>query len=223
MHNTTPKDAHKSAETHSNRPLNNVSREELARNIFSPHDLHYVQLAPQYFENVITLGNYVHGDNYLTPELMTDYYTRSFHNNVNASWLALHDGVVVGFRLTFAHTQWTPDKWCSTNLWTVHKDKVCYFKCNTVAPSKQGLGIGSKLLAKSIESASMQGAVAGLAHIWLASPGNSAFNYFSKNGGVLIKKHSNKWQHASIYEGYDCPVCDKHCYCEGAEMLLPFS
>lgn len=208
MHNTASKDAHK----------NSYKSEEATR-----QDIHYVQLAPQYFEGVIALGNHVHGDNYLTPELMSDYYTRSFHNNVNASWLALHNDVVVGFRLTFAHTQWTPDEWCSANLWNVDKDKVCYFKCNTVVPDKQGLGIGSKLLAKSIESASIQGALAGLAHIWLASPGNSAFKYFSKNGGVLIKKHPNKWQYASIYEGYDCPVCDEHCYCEGAEMMLSFS
>lgn len=182
----------------------------------------FIQLSPEHFEGVIELGNSVHGDNYLTPELLYKYYNRSFHNNINASWLALQNNTVVGFRLTFAHTQWTQDKWCSPHLWNVDKEKVCYFKCNTVSPLKQALGIGSALLAKSIESAKAQGAVAGLAHIWLASPGNSAFKYFSKNGGVLVRKHANKWQHASIHEGYDCPVCSGYCECEGAEMLLSF-
>ncbi|WP_394221546.1 GNAT family N-acetyltransferase [Alteromonas gracilis] len=182
----------------------------------------YELLAPQYFSGVITLGNDVHGDNYLTDDLLNDYYTKSFVDNINASWVALYKNKVVGFRLTFAHTQWQPDQWCTPSLWPVNPDKVCYFKCNTVDPTMQGCGIGSKLLNKSIACAKAQGAEAGLAHIWLASPGNSAFKYFSKNGGQLIKKHPNKWRYASVHEGYDCPVCEGYCECEGAEMLLQF-
>ncbi|GMM67691.1 hypothetical protein MTsDn1_09850 [Alteromonas sp. MTD1] len=186
-------------------------------------DISYAPLAPSHFAGVIELGNAVHGDNYLTDELINDYYNRSFHNHVNASWVALHNNIVVGFRLTFAHSQWQADKWCSTDLWPVDAKYVCYFKCNTVSPSMQGLGIGSTLLKKSIEKATEQGALAGLAHIWLASPGNSAFKYFTKNGGELIKKHPNKWRYASVHEGYDCPVCEGYCECEGAEMMLRFN
>ncbi|BFT31306.1 hypothetical protein D210916BOD24_24820 [Alteromonas sp. D210916BOD_24] len=187
-------------------------------------DVHYAPLAPEYFEGIVTLGNQVHGDNYLTLDLITQYYTQSFHDGINASWVALSgtDDQVVGFRLTFAHSQWQTDKWCSPDMWPVDKNKVCYFKCNTVSPAMQGLGIGSILLEKSITQAKAQGAVAGLAHIWLASPGNSAFKYFAKNGGELIKKHPNKWRYASIHENYDCPVCEGYCECEGAEMLLRF-
>ncbi|KXJ60200.1 MAG: acetyltransferase [Alteromonas sp. Nap_26] len=185
-------------------------------------DITYVQLAPEHFEGVITLGNYVHGDNYLTDDLLNEYYRKSFHNDVNASWVAVYEGHIVGFRLTFAHSQWQPDKWCTPDNWPVEPSLVCYFKCNTVAPAMQGLGIGSSLLRKSIELAKVQGAKAGLAHIWLASPGNSAFKYFSKNGGELIKKHPDKWRYPSIHEGYDCPVCEGYCECEGAEMLLKF-
>ncbi|WP_338518607.1 GNAT family N-acetyltransferase [Alteromonas gracilis] len=182
----------------------------------------YAQLAQEHFDGVIELGNAVHGDNYLTDALINDYYNRSFHNEINASWVALHNNKVVGFRLTFAHSQWQVDKWCSPSLWQLDADRVCYFKCNTVSPTMQGTGIGSTLLKKSVERASAQGAQAGLAHIWLASPGNSAFKYFTKNGGELIKKHPDKWRYISIHDGYNCPVCEGYCECEGAEMLLRF-
>jgi len=86
----------------------------------------------------------------------------------------------------------------------------------------RGHGIGSSLLMLSIEQAKLQGAKAGLAHIWLASPGNSAFKYFKKCGGELIKEHPNRW--AGWYEshGYICPVCGADCDCTAAEMMIRF-
>ncbi len=194
----------------------------MSTSAYTKSDINYVLLSPEYFAGIIVLGNQVHGDNYLTHSLLADYYDKGFYNGINASWVALLDNKVVGFRLTFAHNQWQKDKWISPDLWGIDQNKVCYFKCNTVSPNLQGLGIGSTLLTNSIDHAKQQGAIAGLAHIWLASPGNSAFKYFSKNGGQLIKKHANKWRYASIHEGYDCPVCSHYCECEGAEMLLRF-
>ncbi len=182
----------------------------------------YQPLAPEHFKRVITLGNEVQGDGYLTPESLDDIYQRGWHNTINASYVALKGDRVVGFRLTYAHDKWDHDEWCTPDAWPVDPAKVCYFKCNTVDPAFQGSGIGSRMLALSIQQAKAQGAQAGLAHIWLASPGNSAFRYFSKNGGQLIKKHPNKWRYSSIHEGYDCPVCPGYCECEGAEMLLVF-
>ena len=183
----------------------------------------YLPLAPEHFDDVIRLGNEVQGENYLMPDTLKTMYDKSWHNNINASLVSYCGDDIVGFRITYAHSQWQCDKWCSPELWPVAPDKVCYFKCNTVSPAMQGAGIGSTLLAKSVSAAKAQGAEAGLAHIWLSSPGNSAFKYFSKNGGELIKKHPNKWRYESIHEGYDCPVCPETCECEGAEMLLRFS
>ncbi len=65
-------------------------------------DICYESLAPEFFAGVIALGNHVHGDNYLTNELLADYYAKSFVGNTNASWVALYKQKVVGFRLTFA-------------------------------------------------------------------------------------------------------------------------
>ncbi|MFC3094403.1 N-acetyltransferase [Alteromonas sediminis] len=183
----------------------------------------YHELAPEHFSEILALGNLVHGDNYLDINSINNLYERSWQDNINASWVALNkDGKLVGFRLTNAASQWHPDKWCSPDKWPVDASRVCYFKCNTVDESVRGQGVGSTLLRKSIASAQMQGALAGLAHIWMASPNNSAYGYFSACGGVVIKMHPNKWQHLCFEDNYACPVCDDLCTCTGAEMLLAF-
>lgn len=186
-------------------------------------DITYSELTPAHFSAVLELGNRVQGEGYLNLDNLTDYYQRGVKDGINAGIVAFYQTQLVGFRLTFAQGQWEIDQWATPQEWGVVPDKVCYFKCNTVDPAMQGYGIGSTLLNKAIAAARSQGSLAGLAHIWLASPGNSAFRYFSKNGGRLIKKHPNKWQYAALYEGYDCPVCDALCECVAAEMLLTFT
>lgn len=196
----------------------------------------YVSLASQHFNAIVELGNYVHGDNYLNIESVKRLYQQSWSNDINASWVAIDTsiksksgrsiekyGLLVGFRLTIAAKNWQVDQWCTPSEWEYANSDICYFKCNTVDADYRGRGIGSELLTKSIKCCEKQGAKAGLAHIWLASPGNSAFRYFSACGGRLIKKHPNKWQSASIDDAYECPVCDNICTCIAAEMLLEFS
>jgi ribosomal protein S18 acetylase RimI-like enzyme len=202
--------------------------------------INYVQLSAHHFDAVIALGNQVHGDNYLDQSSLSDLYQRSWSNNINASWVAVlsldelrklnvsslrntPDGYLIGFRLTIASNQWTPDKWCLPLLWDVPKEHVCYFKCNTVDAELRGRGVGSRLLKKSIDTSRQQGALAGVAHIWLASPGNSALSYFKACGGQLVKEHTNRWQQYSIEDGYDCPVCGAICQCTAAEMILRFN
>jgi len=196
----------------------------------------YEALAPKHFNAILALGNYVHGDNYIDAAGIQSIYDKSIVNGINASWVALSPNVddftpdrrvnehaLVGFRLTLAAQLWEIDQWCSPQLWGQDARQVCYFKCNTVDDSMRGQGIGKSLLLKSIENAKAQGAHAGLAHIWLASPNNSAFAYFSACGGKLVKEHPNKWQIHSIEDNYDCPVCGSFCTCTAAEMLLDFS
>jgi ribosomal protein S18 acetylase RimI-like enzyme len=202
--------------------------------------LKYVSLSPRHFAAIIQLGNHVHGDNYLDETSLRDIYERGFSNNINASWVALVsdqeaqkmqrveqrstvDGYLVGFRLTIAANKWDVDKWCTPERWPVPPKQVCYFKCNTVDAEARGRGVGSTLLKKSIESCKQQGAEAGVAHIWLASPANSAFAYFQACGGSLVKEHPNRWQQYSIEDNYDCPVCGALCECTAAEMILHFS
>ena len=89
-------------------------------------DISYESLAPEFFAGVISLGNHVHGDNYLTNELLADYYAKSFVGNTNASWVALYKQKVVGFRLTFAHTQWEADEWYILSLASRSKYRMLF-------------------------------------------------------------------------------------------------
>ncbi|MBC3765184.1 GNAT family N-acetyltransferase [Neptunicella marina] len=182
----------------------------------------YQPLSASHFDALLTLGNAVHGDNYLDRPALEKLYELGFKNGINASWVALNNGKLVGFRLTVAPGNWQADKWCSPDLWPFDISELCYFKCNTVDPDCQGQGIGSGMLERSCHSVNKQGGKGGIAHIWLASPGNSAFKYFSANGGVLVKEHPGKWLPNCIEEGYICPICGSHCECVAAEMLLYF-
>ncbi|XOV80802.1 MAG: GNAT family N-acetyltransferase [Aestuariibacter sp.] len=189
----------------------------------SDKNITYKAFEPSDIQAVITLGNLVHGDNYLDTKKAEYLYQASIKNNINASRVAYDQQQLVGFRLTQAAMQWHIDQWCSPDLWGHPKENVCYFKCNTVDERYRGYGIGSTLLKLSIKQAEKQGAQAGLAHIWLASPGNSAFKYFSKCGGKLVKEHPNRWQPLCQNDGYICPVCDGLCTCTAAEMIIHFN
>jgi GNAT superfamily N-acetyltransferase len=175
------------------------------------------------FTAVLQLGNLVHGEGYLTPASLQQYFERGVARSRNASFVAYGDEQqLVGFRLAFAAGQWELDQWCSPALWPVSPERVAYFKCNTVLPAKQGAGIGGHLLQLSITALQQQGAIAGLAHLWQQSPGNAAVKYFSRHGGVLIKQHPDKWRAESL-AGYACVRCGFDCHCSAAEMILQFA
>jgi ribosomal protein S18 acetylase RimI-like enzyme len=179
----------------------------------------YQPLTPEHFADVIALGNQVHGDGYLSDGLIRLYYQQGQKAGHNAGVVALDNQGLAGFRLAFAPGQWQPDQWCSPQLWGVPVAQVGYFKCNTVRPDLQGSGIGGALLKLSIQAFVAQGAVAGVAHLWVQSPGNAAVRYFSKHGGELVKIHPDKWREDSL-NGYECVRCGFDCHCDAAEMIL---
>lgn len=179
----------------------------------------YLPLSTAHFAAVIALGNQVHGDGYLTPELLDNYYRQGQKDGHNAGVVALDNQGLAGFRLAFAPGQWQPDQWCSPKLWGVPVAEVGYFKCNTVRPDLQGSGIGGALLQLSMQALLAQGASAGVAHLWVQSPGNAAVRYFSKHGGTLVKIHPDKWREDSL-NGYECVRCGFDCHCDAAEMIL---
>ena len=181
--------------------------------------IQYQPLTPEHFAAVIALGNQVHGDGYLSDELIRLYYQQGQKAGHNAGVIALDNQGLAGFRLAFAPGQWQPDQWCSPELWGVPLTQVGYFKCNTVRPDLQGSGIGGALLQLSIKAFVAQGAVAGVAHLWVQSPGNAAVRYFSKHGGELVKIHPDKWREDSL-NGYECVRCGFDCHCDAAEMIL---
>jgi len=181
----------------------------------------YVPLTTEYFPQVITLANLVHGDGYLDNKSLQQWTNKGIVNDINSSFVAILDDKVVGFRSTYSAKQWKIDQWCSPQLWQVDSNKCCYFKCNTVDEKYRGLGIGKKLLQLAIEGATKQGAVAGISHLWKQSPNNSAVSYFTKCGGNLVKSHPGKWNEESK-QGYNCILCGHDCHCEAAEMIIYF-
>ena len=181
----------------------------------------YRNIEPIDFTASIVLATTVHGDGYIDEKIISTWYKKGLKDNINTGFVAYDKDKLVGFRLTYAVEQWQVDNWCSPELWQVAVDQVCYFKCNTVDENYRGHGIGGELLKRSITEAKKQGALAGISHLWMQSPGNSAVRYFTKCGGKLITEHPDRW-HEMSKQGYDCPVCHFNCHCVAAEMIIHF-
>lgn len=178
-------------------------------------------LEPDYFSATVRLANSIHGDGYLTEDLLAMLVQQGSTQFANASFVAIFNEQIVAYRLSFLAGKWSPDEWCTQEQWPVPASNMAYFKSVAVSPTLQGLGIGQALLQRSIDVLRQQGATAGLAHLWRESPNNSAVRYFTKAGGELIKIHENRWQHLSA-QGYACPRCHALCCCSAAEMVLRF-
>jgi GNAT superfamily N-acetyltransferase len=184
-------------------------------------DITYRSMSEQDFKAVIKLGTLVHGEGYIDDDNIKKWYAKGVSVAANANYVAYHQEQLVGFRLTFAPNSWQIDQWCTPELWNEVTDNVCYFKCNTVDEHYRSLGIGSALLKLSIEAARLQGATAGVSHLWKQSPKNSAVKYFTRCGGKLVKEHPDRWAELSK-NGYECPICAFDCKCEAAEMIIHF-
>ena len=180
------------------------------------------QLEPEDFEAVCYLGNWVHGDGYLDKISLSNMYDKSIKANLNASYVMYDGETLIGFRISYAPDNWQLDRWCTPELWQHNKKNVAYFKCNTIHPEYQGKGLGGQLLNASISTLKQMGANAGLSHIWMQSPGNASFKYFTKAGGKLIKKHPRRWHEDESLPDYICIICGEDCYCDASEMILEF-
>ncbi len=179
------------------------------------------------WDAIIRLGNKVHGEGYLNTSSIEKVFFASLSRGLNCSYVVYDgerakDGKLVGFRLTLAPGNWKIDEWCTPDKWDVPQDKICYFKSNTIQEEYRGKGIGSFLLAESIGAVKQMGAVAGVTHIWMESPGGSALKYFTKAGGQMIKIHNNRWLEDGQRNGYQCVHHGSNCSCRGAEMILYF-
>lgn len=175
------------------------------------------------WDAVIRLGCRVHGENYLDRRSMEKIFFKGLSRGLNCSYVA-YDGkrgdALTGFRLTYAPGNWEIDKWCTPEKWEVPPEKVAYLKSITVAKEYRKHGLGTKLLNKSLETIRQMGGSAAVAHIWLQSPGNGAYKYFSKAGGQTIKVHANRWAEDVAIGNYICAVDGKDCRCNAAEMII---
>lgn len=175
------------------------------------------------FDKIITLGNKINGSNYLDQQALDKILQKSCKDKLNCSFVAYEEDKLIAFRLTYAPERWKPDKWCRPEKWRTSAEKICYFKANMVDEGYRGQGIGPLLLKESIGVAKRQGAIAGVTHIWMQSPGNSAYKYFTRAGGELIQIHPDRWNEDCADFGYVCTICGDDCHCDGAEMILYFN
>ncbi|GLX81540.1 GNAT family N-acetyltransferase [Thalassotalea eurytherma] len=182
----------------------------------------YREMSAEDFEQIIALGNHVHGDGYLNQQNIKQWFEKGLKNNINANYVAYDGNKLVGFRITYSPEQWDIDQWSTPSKWQVEPALVSYFKCNTVDENYRGYGIGSQLLKDSINALKTQGAKSGVSHLWMQSPGNSAVKYFTKCGGELVQEHPDKW-HEDSKNGYRCILCGFDCHCSAAEMIIYFN
>ncbi|KKL76323.1 hypothetical protein LCGC14_1746480 [marine sediment metagenome] len=181
------------------------------------------------FEDVVKLGNVVIGDNYLSTKELESILKKSTKEGVNCSFvLSLNEGDgqerVIGFRLTYAPGQWIdsyPFK-LSPEEWGFDPTKVAYMKSNILDKEFRGKGFGRMLLDKAIATTKRVRAEAALAHIWMNSPGNSAYKYFSRAGGKVIKEYPAYWAELHNIDA-PCTHCGDICTCPAAEMIIDYS
>lgn len=162
------------------------------------------------------------GDNYYSLEQLASVQKRAIKNGANASFIVRNEGgqgKIVAARLTLAPGQWLDldDHGTTPEAWRVDRHTVAYFKSLFINQEFQGMGLGPKLSAMSIEAIKKQGGMAIICHSWLQSPGNTSQKYLTKMGFLPVQRHPLFWHHID----YRCTVCgDKRCDCTAEEMIL---
>lgn len=183
------------------------------------------------FESIMEMGDRIFGDNYLTYDDLKDILKKSVKGDRNCSFtLTLNEGDglerLVGFRLTYAPGQWVdsydPDLELNPDLWGFDPEKVAYMKSNCLDVEFRRKGFGRMLLDRAIAETRRMGAEAAVAHIWMNSPKNGAYNYFSKAGGEMIKTYPSYWSSYHL-EDKPCIHCGFPCQCTAAEMIIDYS
>ena len=162
------------------------------------------------------------GQDYYSYSELYDVFKKGNQGSLNASFVALSGGDVVGIRLTYAPGTWIESstevfkKGLSTKEWKVPSLKMGYFKSLFIHEDFQGNGLGKVLSNKALSILKDMGAEAVLCHSWMESPENSSQRYLLKMGFHKIKEHPKFW-----YEiDYFCTRCGpSRCVCTAGEMI----
>lgn len=181
------------------------------------------KLTEEHFDAALELCYKVHGENFYTREELKAEVEQGTIGDLSCSFVVydIPKKKIVGLRLTSAPGQWDREGSCTPEEWGVAPEKVCYFHTAAVDENYRGLGIGSYMLQMSTNVAKKMGAEAGLAHIWIQSPNNSAIEYFTRNGGKFIKEWPEKFIGYHTEER-PCLRCGSTCHCDAAEMIIHF-
>ncbi len=183
-------------------------------------NIEIVPIEEVHFKRMVPLLDLVIGTNFMNESKIKEIRQTGISNGLNSSFVLLAGEDVIGLRLTVAAGNWDCTRF-SSKKWGVAPEKVCYFHLNCVHPKYRGGGWGQRLLQSSIEVVKQQGAVAGVADIWLNSPRNSAYRYFSRAGARVVNIEQDRWVNIHSEES-PCNRCGPRCECLGAEMILYF-
>ncbi|MEZ4871874.1 MAG: GNAT family N-acetyltransferase [Bdellovibrionales bacterium] len=187
-------------------------------------DYEIVPFEIEFIEDIIRFTDIQIGKSYFTPEDLEKLHEYSIVNGINCSYVALHQGEIVGVRLTYAPgTNW-PVLFRQNDLHfskiKIDPLKIGYFKSLFIGKEHRGKGFGGTLSKRSIESMLQLNAKGVLAHSWKESPSDSSRKYLLKLGFKPIAEHKLFWSHLD----YKCIRCgNPPCQCTAIEMFLQLS
>lgn len=92
-------------------------------------------------------------------------------------------------------------------------DGEAYVRTVAVSPNFSGQGIGTALIAKSVEYLKSFGAKKIMSPLWKHDGIVNSDVIFRRNGFLPVREIPDYWYADSIAKGYSCPVCGKGCHC----------
>lgn len=95
----------------------------------------------------------------------------------------------------------------------VGQDGEAYVRTVAVSHDFSGRGIGTALVAKSVEYLKSFGAKKIMSPLWKHDGIVNSDVVFSRNGFVPVCEIPDYWYADSMAKGYSCPVCGKGCHC----------
>ena len=95
----------------------------------------------------------------------------------------------------------------------VGQDGTAYVRTVAVSPDYSGRGIGTALIAKSVEYLKSVGAKKIMSPLWKHDGIVNSDVIFRRNGFLPVREIPDYWYADSIAKGYSCPVCGKGCHC----------
>lgn len=95
----------------------------------------------------------------------------------------------------------------------VGQDGVAYVRTVAVSPDYSGQGIGTALIAKSVEYLKSIDAKKIMSPLWKHDGVVNSDVVFRRNGFLPVREIPDYWYADSLAKGYSCPVCGKGCHC----------
>ncbi len=88
-----------------------------------------------------------------------------------------------------------------------------YVRTVAVSIDYSGQGIGTALIAKSVECLKSIGAKKIMSPLWKHDGIVNSDVVFRRNGFLPVRENPDYWYADSLEKGYLCPVCGKGCHC----------